>query len=212
VKHRYLKIIIIGALMSMACTTKVSECILLNEMPDHYMLVYFHKDEITGSVRKQNNDLANRLVPANIVFRSIAKDEIDKPYYALYFRNRLISEYADYAALDNITSSPLRNEVASALMDGKLCVLLYLRSGKQEKDEKGMQTVNRTVAASPFGKVITVLDLDRNSAEESQFVSMLLNVESDLKDIHEPLLFGFLDASGHSNHWWQMESLKKTST
>jgi hypothetical protein len=34
------------------------------------------------------------------------------------------------------------------------------------------------------------LELDRKSIEESQFVSMLLNVESDLKEINEPMVFG----------------------
>ncbi|MDX1285346.1 MAG: hypothetical protein R3182_10045, partial [Draconibacterium sp.] len=38
--------------------------------------------------------------------------------------------------------------------------------------------------------VITVLPLDRKNLEESSFVSMLLNVEDDLKEINEPMLFG----------------------
>ena len=53
-----------------------------------------------------------------------------------------------------------------------------------------MKIVKKALAASPFGKIITVIELSRNSIEEKHFVSMLLNVESDLKDIKEPMLFG----------------------
>ena len=44
--------------------------------------------------------------------------------------------------------------------------------------------------SSPFGKIITVLELSRNSKEEAHFASLLLNVEDDLKGIQEPMLFG----------------------
>ncbi len=43
---------------------------------------------------------------------------------------------------------------------------------------------------SPFKDIITVTELSRKSVEESHFVSLLLNVENDLKNIPEPMLFG----------------------
>jgi hypothetical protein len=75
-------------------------------------------------------------------------------------------------------------------MAGKLSVMLYLKCGIPEKDNKGMEVVKKSVAESAFGSVVSLVELDRKSTEESQFVSMLLNVESDLKEINEPMLFG----------------------
>lgn len=189
-KRIHLKFLIITALMSLACTTKVSEWVLLNSEPDKYLLVYFHKGEITQSERLQNTELATRLKSANIVFKTLVKNEIKKPYYALYFKNRLLFEYVDHNDLNSIVSSPLRKKIAAELMSGKLCVMLYLKCGNQEKDERGQQVVKRSIALSPFRDIITVIELDRNSMAENQFVSMLLNVESDLIDIQEPMLFG----------------------
>jgi len=184
------KIIVIGALLSMACTTKVSEWVLLNSVPDKYLLVYFHKSEITETIKKQHSEIENRFKSANILLKTMQRDELEKPHYALYFNNRLIFENIDENQLEKLTFSPLREAVAKELMDGKLCVMLYLKSGIPEKDETGLEVVKTSVASSPFADVITVLEVDRKNTEESQFVSLLLNVEDDLKDINEPMLFG----------------------
>ena len=189
-KNRFLNLIIVVVLLSLACTTKVSEWVLLNAVPDKYILVYFHKNEITESVKKQNAELERRFNSANILVKSMQRDEIEKPYYALYFNNRLLTEYTSEEELLTIASSPVRENIASELMNGKLCVMLYMKCGIPEKDEIGFQVVKNSVAASPFGDVITVMELERKSHEESQLVSMLLNVESDLKEIEEPMLFG----------------------
>ena len=89
-----------------------------------------------------------------------------------------------------LTSSPLREKIAKELMAGKLCVMLYLETGIREKDEERMQIVKKTVEDSPFSKIITVIKIYRNDKDENHFVSMLLNVEDDLKYINEPMLFG----------------------
>jgi len=189
-KRIHLKIIVIGALISMACTTKVSEWILLNSVPDRYLLVYFHENKLTETVIKQHSGLKNQFNAANILFKTMQKDEIEKPYYSLYFNNRLIAEYASEKELGNLAASPYRKNIASELMAGKLCVMLYLKCGIPEKDDRGLEVLKKSIAASPFGDVITILELERESLEESQFVSMLLNIESDLKNIEEPMLFG----------------------
>jgi hypothetical protein len=189
-KSNYLKILIIAAILSLSCTTKVSEWFLLNSVPDKYLLVYYHSSAIPESVVQQNKELESRCKMSNVLFRSVLKEEIEKPYYALYYKNRLFSEYADYSSLTDIEFSPVREEITSELLAGKLCVLFYLKSGNPEKDEKGLQVVKNTVAASPFENIISIMELERNSVEEQHFVSMLLNVENDLKDIHEPMLFG----------------------
>jgi len=189
-KRIYLKIIIVGALLSMACTTKVSEWVLLNSVPEKYMLVYFHENELTGVENQQNTEIEDQFKSANLLFKTMQRDELEKPYYALYFNNRLISEFADKKALESLATSPFRKMIASDLINGKLCVMLYLKSGYSEKDEKGLAVLNKTLEMSPFGNIISVVELDRNSDEERLLVSMLLNVESDLKEIQEPMLFG----------------------
>lgn len=189
-KRIYLKIIIIGAVLSMACTTKVSEWILLNEAPQKYVLVYFHKNKLTETIQSRNNEIENQLKQANILFKTMGTDEIEKPYYALYFNNHLITKFDDYKAIEKVAASPLRRKITSDLKNGNLCVMLYLKSGNKEKDEKGLETVNKALESSPFGNIISVVELDRNSVDEKLLVSMLLNVESDLKEIHEPMLFG----------------------
>ena len=189
-KKNYVLFIVIAALISMACTTKVSEWVLINSVPDKYLLVFFHEGKISESAKQQHTELEKIITPANVVLQTIERGDIGSSKYALYFNNQPIAEYADYQMIANITSSPLRDKVASELMQGKLSVMFYLKSGNKEKDESALQTIHKTLAASPFGEVITVLDLDRNSEEEKHFVSMLLSVEDDLKGIHEPMLFG----------------------
>jgi hypothetical protein len=189
-KKWHLKLLIIGAIFSMACTTKVSEWILINEIPQKYTLFYFYKDEPSETVSNQNSDIENHLKQANIAFRDMKTDEIEKPYYALYFNNQLIKKFEDYKAIDQIVVSPVRQKIASDLKDGKLCVMLYLRSGDPEKDKRGLDKINKTLESSPFGNIISVVELDRSSRDEKLLVSMLLNIENDLKDIHEPMLFG----------------------
>ena len=189
-KPFYLKILIILAILNLACTTKVSEWVLLNSSADRYLLVYYHSGAVSESVRQQNRDLEGRTKGANFLFRPVLKEDIKEPYYALYYNDRLFSEYADYSFLKGITDSPLRKKIAGELMEGKLCVLLYLKTGNPGKDERGLQVLKKSISSTPFENIISVVELNRNSQEENHLVSMLLNVEDDLKDIGEPMLFG----------------------
>lgn len=189
-KSIHLKLLIVEAFLSLACTTKVSEWILVNSLPNRYLLVYYHNGTVTEQISLKNSELKNSLKTANVFFKQVKKGDIQQPYYALYYNNRLFSEYADYNAVCGVVFSPLRGTVANELMAGKLCVMLYLKTGNPEKDERGLLAIKNSLALSPFGKLISVVELDRNDAEEKHLVSMLLNVESDLKTIHEPMLFG----------------------
>lgn len=189
-KHVHLRLIIIAGLLSLACTTKVSEWVLLNALPNEYTLVYFHKDPLSEIEKQQNAKVENSVRPANIQFRSFLSGDAEQPYYGLYYGKILISRYNDISELKNLISSPVREKIAGELMAGKLCVMLYLKSGIKEKDEAGIQIVKRAIASSPFSHIIPVVELSRNDVEEKHFASMLLNVESDLKDISAPMLFG----------------------
>ncbi len=189
-KSIHLKFIIVAGLISLACTTKVSEWVLLNSLPNEYTLVYFHKSPLSATEKQQNTEACNYIKSANIQFMSLLKKEIDHPYYGLYYGDRIFATYNDIREIQNLTSSPVREKIATELMAGKLCIMLYLKTGVKEKDDSGIKIVKQTLAASPFGKIIPVIELSRNSIEEKHFVSMLLNVESDLKNIKEPMLFG----------------------
>ena len=142
------------------------------------------------SIKKQNTKIGSEISSANIHFRTVLKNDIDKPYYALIYRNRIFSKYYNSSELQHLSVSPLRDKIAAELMSGKLCVMLYLKTGDPQKDDPVLQLINRTVTVSPFREIIPVIGLERNSLEEKHLVSMLLNVESDLKDINEPMLFG----------------------
>jgi hypothetical protein len=189
-KAFYLKCILIAGVLSLACTTKVSEWVLLNSDPNQYTLVYLHKNTETEKTKIQNAALSGQVSAANVKFKSVVSEDADHPFYALYYGNRLFSRFDDPGQLKDLISSPLRNKIAAELMAGKLCVMVYLQSGNPEKDLKGLMTIRESVAESPFGAIIPVVELSRNDQTEKHFVSMLLNVESDLKNIKEPMVFG----------------------
>jgi len=189
-KSFHLKILTLSAILSLACTTKVSEWVLLNTVPGQYTLVFFHKTPLTEADRKQNATISNNIKPANIEFRSVERKDIKESYFGLYYGSRIFEKYNNQKDLAGLISSPMRETIATDIMTGKLCVLLYLSTGNKEKDEKGLQKIKSALTASPFKDIITVTELSRNSVEESHFVSLLLNVEDDLKAIHEPMLFG----------------------
>lgn len=189
-KPIYIKIIIVAGMISLACTTKVSEWVLLNAIPNQYTLVYFHKTPVNEKTRTQNTILDKNISEANIQFKNVLKEDVEQPYYALYYENRLFSKYNDPEKLKNLISSPLRDKIAGELKAGKLCVLLYLKSDVKEKDDRGIETVKNALTNSPFGEIIPLIELSRNNPGENHFISMLLNVEDDLKGIKEPMLFG----------------------
>jgi len=189
-KRKHLIPILLEGLLGIACTTRVSEWILLNALPRQYSLVYFHGFPLPGSLEAENRALAERIEAANIRFKTVRREGIDTPFYGLYYENRLFSTYRSIPQLEGLTTSPLREKIAAELMAGKLCVMVYLRTDDPEKDDRGLQTLHSAVASSPFGSIITVYELSRNNLEEHHFASMLLHVEDDLRVIQEPMVFG----------------------
>lgn len=188
--QKYVKILVLAGILSLACTTRVSEWVLVNALPNQYTLVYFHKGQLTEAQKKQNAEVTESIKNANIQFRTATREDVINPWYGLYYENRLFSKYENPSAIKNLTSSPLRQKVASELMAGKLCVLVYLKTDNKEKDDKGLEIIKKSILASPFGEIIEVVEISRNSKEEAHFTSLLLNVEDDLKVIQEPMLFG----------------------
>jgi hypothetical protein len=189
-KPVYLKIIILAGLLSLACTTRVSEWVLINSLPNQYSLIFFHNGPINETLKKQNLLVAEKIKTANIQFKTVTRQDIKEPFWGLYYENRFFSRYNNPDEFRNLTTSPLREKIAAELMAGKLCVMVYLKTEDKEKDDRGLQTLQKAITSSPFGKIITVVEINRKNKEEGHFVSMLLNVEDDLKGIQEPMLFG----------------------
>ena len=189
-KPAFIKIIILAGILSLACTTRVSEWVLLNALPEQYSLIYFHNTPLTETIKKQNLAISEEIKTANIQLKNVSRQDIKEAYWALYYEDKLFMKYKNPDEFRNLTSSPLREKVAAELMAGKLCVMVYLKTDNNEKDEKGLQTLHKALAASPFGKIITVFELSRNSKPEVHFSSLLLKVEDDLKGIQEPMVFG----------------------
>lgn len=186
----YFKILILAGILSLACTTRVSEWILLNSLPNQYSLVYFHNTPLSEKAVKENIALKEQIKTANIIFKTVDRQDIKQPYFGLYYESRLFSKYQTTVELAGLTTSPLREKIAADLMAGKLCVMLYLLTDDKEKDDKGLKTLNLALNSSPFGNIIPVYELSRNSMEEKHLASFLLNVEDDLKEIQEPMIFG----------------------
>jgi hypothetical protein len=189
-KPVYIKTAALACLISLACTTRVSEWVLLNAEPGQYTLVCFHKNPLNEQVSLQNKALTDELSGANIRVINAEKNDAIQPYYGLYYENRLFTRYEKPGQLAGLASSPLRRAIADEIMKGKLCVMLYLQSGNTEKDEKGISALKKTVSSSPFSAIIPVVELSRTDPVENHFISLLLNVESDLKTLKEPMLFG----------------------
>lgn len=189
-KPTHFKIIILAGLISLACTTRVSEWVLLNALPEQYSLIYFHNSPMTETIKEQNLMVAGSIKTANIQFKTVNRQDIKTSYYGLYYEDRLFSKYNNPDEFRNLITSPLREKIASELLAGKLCAMVFLKTDNKEKDEKGLKTLQNAIALSPFGKIIPVFELSRHSKEETDFASLLLNVEDDLKGIQEPMLFG----------------------
>lgn len=189
-KRVYVKLIIVAAVISLACSTRVSEWVLINALPNQYTLVCFANGSVSETLKNQNKQVSDRITGANILFKTVTRQDVLTPYYGLYYEDRLFAKFKEPEQLRNLTSSPLRRKIAAELMMGKLCVMVYLKTGNTAKDEKGLHILRKTLESSPFGEIIAVAEIDRNSSDEAHFATMLLNVEDDLKGINEPMLFG----------------------
>src|SRR5690606_22304607 len=132
-KCKFRILLLAAIVLSLACTTKVSEWFLLNAAPDTYLLVYYHKDPIPESIEKNHVELEQENKSANMIFKPVLKASVDKPYYALYYKNRLFSTYNDYESVKKLFVSPVRNQIAEELLAGKLCTLVFLKSGNETK-------------------------------------------------------------------------------
>ena len=55
-KPVFIKVIFLAALISLACTTRVSEWVLLNSLPNQYTMISFHNGPVSEALKKQETD------------------------------------------------------------------------------------------------------------------------------------------------------------
>jgi hypothetical protein len=183
-----LRTIFLSGILILTCTTKVSEWVLLNVAPEEYQLVCFSGQD--QNISSQIKAVEKEIGGANVQLKEARNTSGNPDWFGLYYRNRLVKKYSGQSAMKNIAVSPLREKIAAEIMAGKLCVMLFLKTDDPSKDDRRREIIQRKVKESPFREVITIVELSRNNTGESDFVSMLLNVEDDLKGIKEPMLFG----------------------
>jgi hypothetical protein len=181
--------IFITGVLILSCTTKVSEWVLINVPAEEYRLVSFINQEGLDKA-SDISTIERELAGANVNAREAKTGSAASSGYELYFRNRLVKRYSSSDEIKDIVTSPLRRKISSEIMAGKLCVMLFLKTDDPAKDDRRREALLKAVKDSPFRDVIAVAELSRNNSEESNFVSMLLNVESDLKGIKDPMIFG----------------------
>lgn len=186
-----------------ACSVSVSEYALKNIDPSRYTLIYFHNKSISDSLMEKHNEFRQSIRGVNISFREINmadekshiyKEIIEKatnekiPFYGLYYQRNLYTTYRDIEELNGLASSPKRIEIIKQLKTGAVCTILYLLSGDDEKDEKGLKTVKEAVKVSGE-KGVTIMELLRDNPDEQPFINLLLNIEPNLEGHKEPMVF-----------------------
>ncbi len=190
ISKKKVRLLLLSTLVSLACTTKVSEWVMLNAPPDAYTLVYNHYAPLSDSEISQIGMMEKSSSGANLSVHTRKIQGSGTPFFSVYYDGRLVERFQNTIDYKNLVTSPERKKIASYLMDGNLCVMVFLRSGDPMKDERALRIVREAVASSPFSEIIPVVDLNRIESSEKMLVSMLLNAEDDLKYISEPMLFG----------------------
>jgi len=90
-----MRILILAAIWALACTTKVSEWVLLNAPANQYTLIYFYNGPDKWDSQKSERFNKQGDQTCHIEFRSVEKKDIGQPFYSLYYGNRLFRRYND---------------------------------------------------------------------------------------------------------------------
>jgi len=180
---------------------------MLNFSPAFYELVYFTNKKPNKQTIQEHQKIKQSFKDVNLNFRTIDVDffknkneetmfemvENNKmPFYALYYKERFFTQFESADELLSSLKSPLLAKIANELKGGKLCVLLHLRTGKKSENNHSADILNKYLSTSILKDIIPVIQLDADDERENMFIKILLNVESDLPYINEPMLFGIL--------------------
>lgn len=204
--HKLLKIfLVLSFSLAYPCTTKVSEWTLLNFPAANYEQVYFSNKKLDKHVIQEHEKIRQLIKDVNLNFSVIdinqLKNENEKimfemagkekmPFYALYYKNQLFTQFESAGELLSLLQSPLLAKITDELKGGKLCTLLFLKNGDQKQNDQSADIIKRYLSTSILKDIIPVISLNPDNLQHKMFIKILLNVESDLTHIKEPMLFG----------------------
>ena len=204
--HKLLMIFfILSFSLAYPCTTKVSEWTMLNFPPAFYELIYFTNKKLDKQTMQKQKKFRRSFKDVNmnfdiidvthyknenvkIMFEMAEKDKM--PFYALYYKNQLFTQFKSTDELQTLLESPLLTKIYNELMGGKLCVLLLLKNGDQKQNDHSADVLNKYLSGSILKDIIPLIHLNPDNEQERMFIKILLNVENDLAFIKEPMLFG----------------------
>ena len=211
----------LGAAPARACDTPVFQYALFNWEPDPYYVFYFHRggenpqDAAANKILEQASAMDSF---ANLLFdrvnvankQEVAPGGLRSKIWEYHRSERLpfhvvISPQGveiyfgrlSAAGARALLASPKRKQAAQLLCDGKQGVLVLLKCSDKAKNASAEKTVRAAIArAGDEGLNVGFLSLARSDGSEKWFVRQLLNVESDLEGLDEPMVFGMF-GRGH---------------
>jgi len=137
--------------------------------------------------------------------------ETEPPYHAVFTpHNRLLQkERLSEATARQLIESPARNELAKLLREGSAGVLILLECEDEEANTQAKQAAEAAITRAAAGEIrpftlagagveeeevepfeVGLIVVSRGDPEEQALVNMLLDVEDDLRDFNDPMIFG----------------------
>jgi hypothetical protein len=218
---------IIASAAAFACDTPVYQWAMDNWQADAYELVVFH----TGALTPADQGIVDGLSEnsqANLSVRTIdVSRDMDEHVRSLWEAQSspelpcMVLCYPLYApvfvpvwtapvtadAVQAISHSPAREDVAGHLLDGDAAVWVLLECGDAAKDEAAADTLRTELERMPEslaeavsaidagddvpvdGYAFSVVSVSRDDQAEAALVEMLLRTEPDLRDFEDPMAF-----------------------
>ena len=213
--------------VAFACDTPVYQWAMDNWQADPYEMVVFHNGPLSP-VDQGIIDGLSETGRANLSVRTVdVSVEIDEEVRGLWEMQSsrqlpcMVLCYPLYTpvlvpvwtapvtaeAVQAISHSPAREDVADHLLDGYAAVWLLLECGDAAKDKAAAETLRTALEAMPesLAEAVSALDgasevpvdgyrfsvvtVSRDDPAEEVLAAMLLSTEPDLRDFDEPMAF-----------------------
>lgn len=137
--------------------------------------------------------------------------ETEPPYHAVFTpHNRLLlKERLAPEAAQRLVDSPARAALTKHLRAGSAGVLILLQSENEGANAQALQEAEAAITRAAAGEIrpftlagagvedeevepfeVALIVVSRNDPEEQTLVNMLLDVEDDLREFNDPMIFG----------------------
>ena len=205
-----------------ACDLPVAQYALQNWQRNPYQVYYFYRSKPSPKDAAINQYLdkvaGGEIGSANLVFARVdvtkLGDKATPELYKIAWKRAGIKKlpahiiltprgtvlfrgHLDRTTLQLFLDSPKRQKIAELLCDGADGVLVLLQSGRQKDDAAAVEVVKKVMGeAAKEGLNVGFVQVARDDAREKGFVAQLLQVEDDLGQIPDPMVFGIF-GRGH---------------